>query len=314
MKKRTACFILALLLALGICPVVQAKSASLQQEVLEESNTQHKGAALELDPWLCALAGALAVEQGREGQAGAYRPNGEHWSSIMAEYGYAVDKSYAGCNWLRVKEKPTAKDIVAYWMDTPGFRESVTSSAYTHTGVFIYQPPRSKYYYVVQLFARPLERQADLFEGSQLCIVTGEGVNIRSGPGTKYKSLGKLSLGTILSLEKTEGDWASFSFALEKGSIGYVHRNYIVLAMDEELTRLDVPSTDPGTLGEAQATGRVNVRSGPGKGYAKLGQLRRGQRVAVWAIDGNWAQITWTGSQRGYVYLDYLRLTTNIVG
>lgn len=81
----------------------------------------------------------------------------------------------------------------------------------------------------MQLFARPLERQADLFEGNQLCIVTGEGVNIRSGPGTKYKSLGKLSLGTILSLEKTEGDWASFSFALEKDSIGYVHRNYIVL-------------------------------------------------------------------------------------
>ena len=133
-------------------------------------------------------------------------------------------------------------------------------------------------------------------------------VNIRSGPGTKHKSLGKLSLGTILSLEKTEGDWASFSFALEKSSIGYVHSNYIVLAMDEELTRLDVPSTDPGTLGEAQATGRVNVCSGPGKGYAKLGQLRRGQRVAVWAIDGNWAQITWTGSQRGYVYLDYLHL------
>ena len=67
MKKRTACFILALLLALGICPVAQAKSASLQQEVLEESNTQHKGAALALDPWLCALAGALDVEQGREG-------------------------------------------------------------------------------------------------------------------------------------------------------------------------------------------------------------------------------------------------------
>lgn len=72
--------------------------------------------------------------------------------------------------------------------------------------------------------------------------------------------------------------------------------------MDEELTRLDVPSTDPGTLGEAQATDRVNVRSGPGKGYAKLGQLRRGQRVAVWAIDGNWAQITGQAAARVCIF------------
>ena len=58
----------------------------------------------------------------------------------------------------------------------------------------------------------------------------------------------------------------------------------------------------------AIATGNVNIRSGPGTNYKKLGKLRRGQTVAVWSITGKWAEITWTGNQKGYVHTDYLRM------
>lgn len=75
---------------------------------------------------------------------------------------------------------------------------------------------------------------------------------------------------------------------------------------DQTSTVIDVPSTDPGTVGAAVATGNVNVRQGPGTNYKRLEQLRRGQTIAVWNVEGKWAEITWTGSQRAYVHMDYL--------
>lgn len=62
---------------------------------------------------------------------------------------------------------------------------------------------------------------------------------------------------------------------------------------------------------KAEATGNVNVRSGPGTDYAKLGQLRRGQSVTVEAMHaGNWAQISWDG-RTAYVSGSYLRFSSS---
>ena len=96
---------------------------------------------------------------------------------------------------------------------------------------------------------------------------------------------------------------------MSQNSKGYVHKDYISFVCDSAaITQIDVPSIDPGSMGAAIATGNVNVRQGPGKNYNKLGKLRRGQTVAVWSINGKWAEITWTGSQRAYVHTDYLRM------
>lgn len=308
MIKKNLSLVFALLLVLTVLPghaLAETRFQTYQEAVLQETNAYHAGNKLTLDPWLCALAGVLAVEHGGEGSVGAYRPNGEKWVTIFQEYGYQAVPASSGCNWLRTKEKPTAQTIVAYWMQTPGFQENVRSSMYTHTGVFVYQPARSRYYYVVQLFTVPQKGQTATLPEAPLAIVAGSGVNIRSGPGTGYRRLGKLSRGQLLALQEIQGDWAAFT--LEDGQKAYAHMDYLALATEPVETTLDVPSTDPGSMGEAQATGRINVRSGPGMSYETLGQLKRGQRVAVWDIQGKWAQITWTGSQRGYVYLDYLR-------
>ena len=84
--------------------------------------------------------------------------------------------------------------------------------------------------------------------------------------------------------------------------------DYLKFEVGSNGATIDVPSTDPGSMGAAIATGNVNVRQGPGTNYKKLGQLRRGQTIAVWSIKGKWAEITWTGSQKGYVHIDYLRM------
>ena len=90
---------------------------------------------------------------------------------------------------------------------------------------------------------------------------------------------------------------------------GYVHKGYISFVCGSmAASQIDAPSTDPGSVGTAIAISKVNVRSGPGTNYKKLGKLRRGQTVAVWSVKGKWAEITWTGNQKGYVHTDYLRM------
>ncbi len=212
----------------------------------------------------------------------------------------------SGCNWMRSKAKPTAEQIVEYWMKTPGFEENVSSSMYSHTGVYMHYSTKAKCYYIVQLFTKPSANQATDFPTIAEAVVTGN-VNVRSGPGKNYSRLGKLKKAQIISIVSESGNWAEI--VMSQNRKGYVNKDYISFVCSSmAISQTDVPSTDPGSVGAAIAIGKVNVRSGPGTNYKKLGKLRRGQTVAVWSITGKWAEITWTGNQKGYVHTDYLRM------
>ena len=53
------------------------------------------------------------------------------------------------------------------------------------------------------------------------------------------------------------------------------------------------------------ATTNVNVRSGPGTGYAAIDTLRRGERVEVEGCRGGWCYVTKAGPD-GWVSVNYL--------
>lgn len=55
----------------------------------------------------------------------------------------------------------------------------------------------------------------------------------------------------------------------------------------------------------AVATGNVNVRSGPGTGYAVIDTLRRGERVDVQQCRGSWCYVEKRGAD-GWVSSNYL--------
>ena len=138
-------------------------------------------------------------------------------------------------------------------------------------------------------------------------VATGN-ANVREGPGTNYGKLGKLKKGQTVAVWAIHGKWAEITWTGSQR--GYVYIDYLRFETEPSDASPGVPSTDPGSVGAAVATGNANVREGPGTNYGKLGKLKKGQTVAVWAIHGKWAEITWTGSQRGYVYIDYLRFET----
>lgn len=55
----------------------------------------------------------------------------------------------------------------------------------------------------------------------------------------------------------------------------------------------------------AYATGNVNVRSGPGTGYARIDVLRRGDQVDVQGCEGSWCYVEKRGPD-GWVSSSYL--------
>lgn len=54
--------------------------------------------------------------------------------------------------------------------------------------------------------------------------VTGDDVNVRSGAGTNYKSVGKLQSGQIIKVKSIDNGWAKFKY---DGVYRYVSANYI---------------------------------------------------------------------------------------
>ena len=119
-------------------------------------------------------------------------------------------------------------------------------------------------------------------------IVTGEGLNIRSGPGTDYGSVGNYATGTRVNILEQINGWG----CTDKG---WISMNYIYV---------------DGTKGDGAGTGvvtgdTVNIRSGPGTGYGSVGSLNEGDEVEILAqfeVDGTY----WGCTSKGWVCMDYI--------
>ena len=121
---------------------------------------------------------------------------------------------------------------------------------------------------------------------------SGGRLNVRSSPSTSGTRLIQLINHTeVILLEKSGGWWY---ICYGDGKYGYVSADYIV---------------EYDSSYEAQVTtqsGRLNVRSGRGTGYAIIDKLDSGTRVAVIESSGGWCRILYDGISTGYVSSDYL--------
>ncbi|WP_139892610.1 N-acetylmuramoyl-L-alanine amidase [Bacillus sp. D386] len=65
-------------------------------------------------------------------------------------------------------------------------------------------------------------KEADLTSDSG--IVTADGLRVRKGPGTEFKVLGNLPIGTVIHIIEKQDSWISFTY---EDHIGWIHSNYI---------------------------------------------------------------------------------------
>ena len=139
-------------------------------------------------------------------------------------------------------------------------------------------------------------------------VTAASGANIRSGPGTNYDILGVAYQNTELTKTGTSGGWTQVSY---NGQTGYVSTN---LVSDSSAGTTTGATTGATTGGVTAATGTltvtgngVNIRSGPGTEYSRLGSVNAGTTLTVTGTSGNWYQVSYNG-QTAYIIADYVKM------
>ncbi len=124
------------------------------------------------------------------------------------------------------------------------------------------------------------------------------GVNVRSGPGSSYSVIGSLDKNEVVTKLGTSGNWTKIDY---DGRTGYVNTPYVKPYAGDD----DVIIIDDDDAVTAYVNAAVNVRSGPGTSYTKLGELKKGDSVALVGSTGSWSIIKW-GTGTAYVSASYL--------
>lgn len=128
-------------------------------------------------------------------------------------------------------------------------------------------------------------------------VVSGGTVNVRSGPSTSYSVLGTVKLGAKVTIcGKFSNGWYKIEF---HDGYGYMTGQY--------LSSFNWAAEVKPFSATAVTTDRLNVRSGNGTSYAKLGLLPENTAVKITGKYANgWYEIEYNGG-KGCVSGDYLK-------
>lgn len=143
------------------------------------------------------------------------------------------------------------------------------------------------------------------FEG-ETGYISGNLVNMRSGPGTGYRVIDKLTKGTELNVLEAGINWYNVQ-VVQTGISGYVYADYVTLDHPGTTPPPEPPELpDPGDRGFINANG-VNIRSGPSADYDSLGKLDNGEPVSFEGSKGNWFKVSALYARLvGWVYADFI--------
>ena len=134
---------------------------------------------------------------------------------------------------------------------------------------------------------------------AESAVVTGNGVNMRSGPGTNYRVIDSLPRGATVNVsDRSNGSWYAVDY---NGSSGFMSSSYLSIT-EEDYSGVTTPSGEGNAYINAMY---VRFRSGPGSDTSILGEYNRGKSVTVTGTSGGWTACIIDG-QSGYVYSDYI--------
>ena len=154
------------------------------------------------------------------------------------------------------------------------------SQLYFHYGTPWYSSPKG-YIYVSDASSN------DSVDVSYNVKVTTSNLNMRTGPGTSYKTCGYIKPGTYAITQESNG-WGKLS------SNGY----WIALKYTSKTSSSsDNGNSSSGTLYKVKVTASaLNMRTGPGTSYSSRGKAVKGAIFDIVDTKDGWGQISTTGA------------------
>lgn len=154
----------------------------------------------------------------------------------------------------------------------------------------------------------PTVPESEITETKISIKVTGDAVNVRSGPGTGYPVLSTVRSGTeLLITQTTEGS----GYTWGKHANGWIclkytsFSNLVAGTKPSEPTTPDTPAAP--LTGTIECDTILRVRSGPGTSYSILGYLSNGSKVTILSqqtVDSTvWGQL-----ENGWISMEYVKL------
>ncbi len=149
---------------------------------------------------------------------------------------------------------------------------------------------------------------------------------VRFGPGTSYQAYGILQKDQLLNLYGQSEDWFQIGYGTGLGwiqasylkDIRLIHVNSNTSTSSPQAASVPSSSSEPSALpdtssviGTAVASltkGLLNVRSGPGTGYNRIGIIDNKASYDVYAEQGEWLCIQ-LGEQKGWIGKAYVTFT-----
>lgn len=132
--------------------------------------------------------------------------------------------------------------------------------------------------------------------------ITAESLNVRTGPGTSYESIGYLHNGDKVTILGESNGWYKIDF---NGREAWVSGKYVTV--DGGSTSDPVEPEQPPVTGDKVViidTASLNVRNGPSADNTKLGSLTHGTKVTVLGESNGWYKINYNG-QEGWIKASY---------
>ena len=126
-------------------------------------------------------------------------------------------------------------------------------------------------------------------EDAGIGVITGTDLNIRTGPGTGYKTNGSYNKGDEVQILHQIGGWGCTSK-------GWISMKYVDMDGKDD-DKDDAKKTNATITGD-----NVNIRKGPGKDNDAVGQYDKGDRVEVLETKDGWCR-----TAKGWVSADYVK-------
>jgi uncharacterized protein YraI len=140
-------------------------------------------------------------------------------------------------------------------------------------------------------------------------------VNVRSGPGTAYASLGQLQAGqqVQITVRDATGTWYKILYPGAPGGTGWVTTQYVTLAAGAQVPLDVTPTSTTPAVPQGRVLQLLNVRSGPGTSFDSLGQIQPNATVALTGKDATaaWFQINYPTGPGGHAWVTAQYVQTN---
>lgn len=129
-----------------------------------------------------------------------------------------------------------------------------------------------------------------------------DGLNVRTGPGTTFSVLGQIYPSQQFNYLDEKGSWTKINY---KGSSAWVAS--WLISKKTSTTQTSPPANNNSEATDATITATVlNVRTGPGTSYSKIGTLKQGDKIVITNVKNGWYEIDFN-NKKAWVAGDYVK-------